>query len=81
MDSESQKRSKFLRDKFINFSSIKDMDNLEEVAKEIVWQNFEKLTAFIFEENKFQVEINKIKKFKKKGDNMTLLPRIVIKYF
>ena len=66
MDLESQNRSIFPRDKFINFSSIKNMEDLEKVSKEIIWQNFEKLTAFVFEENNFQVEINAVRTLKKK---------------
>ncbi|MDD1751979.1 MAG: restriction endonuclease [Methanotrichaceae archaeon] len=66
MDLESQKRSIFPRDKFINFSGINNMEDLDKVSKEIVWQNFEKLTAFVFEENNFQVEINVVKTFKKR---------------
>ena len=66
MDLESQKRSIFPRDKFINFSGINNMEDLDKVSKEIVWQNFEKLTAFVFEENNFQVEINSVRTLKKK---------------
>ena len=66
MDLESGNRSIFSRDKFVNFCGIKNMEDLEKVSKEIVWQNFEKLTAFVFEENNFRVEINAVKTLKKK---------------
>jgi len=66
MDLEPQNRSVFPGDYFINFSSIKNMEDLEKVSKEIVWQNFEKLTAFVFEENNFRVETNAVKTLKKK---------------
>jgi len=45
----------------LNFEDIKNAGRLEEVSKEVVWQNFEKLTAFIFEKNDFQVATNTVK--------------------
>jgi hypothetical protein len=66
MDLESGNRSIFSRDKFVNFCGIKNMEDLEKVSKEIIWQNFEKLTAFVFEENNFQVEINSVRTLKKR---------------
>ena len=33
----------------MNFEAIKNVEDLEEVSKEAIWQNFEKLVAFIFE--------------------------------
>ncbi len=50
----------------MNFEDIKDIEDLEKVSKEIIWQNFEKLVAFIFEENEFQVKINTVKTLNKK---------------
>lgn len=50
----------------MNFEDIKNIDDLEEVSKEIVWQNFERLAAFIFEENDFQIKTNAVKTFNKK---------------
>ncbi|RQW79485.1 MAG: hypothetical protein EHM14_08565 [Methanothrix sp.] len=45
----------------LNFQEILDAKRLEEVSRDVVWQNFERLTAFIFEENGFQVLINTVK--------------------
>ncbi len=50
----------------MNFESIKSIGDLEEVSNETIWQNFERLVAFIFEENNFQVKINIVKTFEKK---------------
>lgn len=50
----------------MNFEDIKNIEDLEEVSKEIIWQNFERLAAFIFEENEFQVKINVVKTLNKK---------------
>jgi len=50
----------------MNFEDIKSIEDLEKVSKEIIWQNFERLAAFIFEENEFQVKINTVKTFAKK---------------
>jgi membrane protein required for beta-lactamase induction len=32
----------------MNFEDIKNHEDLQKVSKEVVWQNFERLTAFIF---------------------------------
>lgn len=50
----------------MNFEDIKNHEDLQKVSKEVVWQNFERLTAFIFEENNFQVETGKVKTSNKK---------------
>jgi len=52
--------------KGLGFKSIKSIENLDYVSKEVVWQNFEKLAAFIFEENGYQVKINTVKVFHRK---------------
>ena len=31
----------------LNFQDIRDEKRLEEVSRDVIWQNFEKLTAFI----------------------------------
>jgi hypothetical protein len=36
-----------------HFEDIKCIEDLDRVSTEVVWQNFERLTAFIFEENSF----------------------------
>lgn len=45
----------------LNFEEIMNAETLEEVSKEVIWQNFEKLTAFIFEKNDFQAAVNTVK--------------------
>lgn len=50
----------------MNFEDIKSIEDLEIVSKEVIWQNFERLAAFIFERNDFQVKINTVKTFSKK---------------
>jgi len=48
------------------FEDIKSIEDLQRVSREAVWQNFERLTAFIFQENDFQVKINAVKISNKK---------------
>jgi Holliday junction resolvase len=50
----------------MNFEDIKTIEDLQKVSKEVVWQNFERLAAFIFEENDFQVKTNIVKTSNKK---------------
>ncbi len=50
----------------MNFEDINTIEDLQRVSKEAVWQNFERLVAFIFEENEFQVKTNIVKTFNKK---------------
>ncbi len=50
----------------MNFEDIKDHKDLQKILKDVAWQHFEELTAFIFSENDFQVEVRKVKTFKKK---------------
>ena len=45
----------------MDFEDIKSIEDLQKVSKEVVWQNFERLVAFIFEENDFHVEIGRVK--------------------
>ncbi len=59
----------------MNFDSIKSIEGLEKVSKEIVWQNFERLAAFIFEENGFQVKTNTVKTFNKKRRQYDVIAR------
>ncbi len=44
----------------MNFEDISSIGDLESVSGEVIWQNFEKLSAFIFEKNDFQVSINRV---------------------
>jgi hypothetical protein len=50
----------------MNFEDIKSIEDLEIVSREIIWQNFEKLTAIIFEKKDIQIKINTIKTISKK---------------
>lgn len=50
----------------MSFENIKSIECLDKVSREIVWQNFERLVAFIFEEFEFQVKINTVKTLNKK---------------
>jgi len=45
----------------MNFEDIQSIDDLAVVSEEVVWQNFERLTAFIFEKNNFTVKVNTVK--------------------
>jgi Holliday junction resolvase len=48
------------------FEDIKSIEDLQRVSREAVWQNFERLTAFIFQANDFQVKINAVRTSNKK---------------
>jgi hypothetical protein len=48
------------------FKDIKNIADLQKVSKEVAWQHFEELAAFVFEENNFQVEAGKVKTSNKK---------------
>ena len=50
----------------MEFNEIKTIEDLDKISREVKWQNFEKLTAFIFEENRFKVKVNVVKVFDKK---------------
>ncbi|MFB3764008.1 MAG: hypothetical protein ACE14P_02030 [Methanotrichaceae archaeon] len=50
----------------MDFESIKTIEDLENVSRDAIWQNFERLVGFIFEENNFHVKINTIKSFNRK---------------
>jgi len=45
----------------MNFEDIDSIDDLESVSDESVWQNFERLAAFIFEKNEFATKVNTVK--------------------
>lgn len=49
-----------------HFEEIKCIEDLQRVSAEVVWQNFERLTAFIFEENNFLAVTNTVKTLKKR---------------
>jgi protease II len=45
----------------MNFGDIQSIEDLAVVSEEVVWQNFERLAAFIFEKNNFRVKVNTVK--------------------
>jgi hypothetical protein len=45
----------------MNFENIDSINDLETVSEESVWQNFERLAAFIFEKNEFATKVNTTK--------------------
>lgn len=49
-----------------HFEDIKCIEDLQRVSAEVVWQNFERLTAFIFERNDFLAITNTVKTLKKR---------------
>lgn len=57
------------------FEAIKSIEDLQKVSAEVVWQNFERLVAFIFEENNFQVETGKVKTLNKKRRQYDVIAR------
>ena len=50
----------------MNFEAIKNHGDLQIVSREVIWQDFEELAAYIFSQNDFQVQIRMIKRSKKK---------------
>ncbi len=63
LDFVSEERPDLRSVKGLDFRSIKSIEDLDAVSGGVVWQNFEKLAAFIFEENGYQVKINIVKVF------------------
>jgi hypothetical protein len=62
-DPDRQDRNK---EQICHFEDIKCTEDLTLVSTVVVWQNFERLTAFIFEENNFQASTNTVKRLKRK---------------
>jgi len=60
---------------FMNFKDIRNFEDLQNVSKEVVWQNFERLAAFIFEENNFEVQVNTVKTIKNKRRQYDVIAR------
>jgi len=52
-------------EKKMNFEDIHSIEDLAMVSEEVVWQNFERLAAFIFEKNNFRVKVNTVKTWQK----------------
>ena len=59
----------------MNFEDIEDIDDLERVSVESVWQNFERLAAFIFEKNDFRVNVNTVRTLDKKRRQYDVIAR------
>ncbi len=64
-----------------HFEDIKCIEDLDRVSTEVVWQNFERLTAFVFEENNFQAATNTVKTLKKKRRQYDVIARTNSKTF
>jgi len=58
-----------------NFEDITSIGDLEIVSEEVVWQNFERLAAFIFEKNDFRVTVNTVKTYHKKRRQYDVIAR------
>jgi len=48
------------------FENIKTIGDLQKVSREAIWQDFERLAAFVFAENDFHVKTNTVKTSNKK---------------
>jgi protease II len=59
----------------MNFEDIECMEDLETVSEEVIWQHFERLTAFIFEKNDFRVTVNTVKISNKKRRQFDVIAR------
>jgi len=59
----------------MNFEDIDSNGDLEIVSEESQWQNFERLTAFIFEKNDFEVKVNTVKTWNKKRRQYDVIAR------
>ena len=60
---------------YTNFEDIESIDDLEIVSEEVIWQNFERLAAFIFEKNDFRVTVNTVKTSHKKRRQYDVIAR------
>ena len=59
----------------MNFEEIESTGDLEIVSEESPWQNFERLTAFIFEKNDFEVKVNTVKTWNNKRRQYDVIAR------
>jgi Restriction endonuclease len=59
----------------MNFEDIGSIEDLETVSEEGVWQNFERLAAFIFEKHEFAVHINTVKTLNRKRRQYDVIAR------
>lgn len=58
-----------------DFAQIKSISDLERASLEVIWQNFERLTAYVFEQNDFSVEINIVKTLKRNRRQYDVIAR------
>ncbi len=58
-----------------SFEDIDGIEDLETVSEEVIWQNFERLAAFIFEKNDFRVTVNTVKTWNKKRRQYDVIAR------
>jgi hypothetical protein len=59
----------------MNFEDIESIGDLAIVSEESVWQNFERLAAFIFEKNDFRVKVNTVKTWNKQRRQYDVIAR------
>jgi protease II len=59
----------------MNFEDIERIEDLEQVSEESVWQNFERLAAFIFEKNDFTVKVNTVRTLERKRRQYDVIAR------
>jgi protease II len=59
----------------MKFEDITGIGDLEEVSETVVWQNFERLAAFIFEKNDYRVTVNTVKTDHKKRRQYDVIAR------
>jgi hypothetical protein len=59
----------------MDFEMIESINDLERVSAKVVWQNFELLTGFIFEENDFSVRVNTVRTCNKKRRQYDVIAR------
>jgi hypothetical protein len=57
------------------FESIKTIEDFQKVSGEAIWQDFERLAAFIFAENDFHVKTNTVKTSNKKRRQYDVIAR------
>ncbi len=58
-----------------DFEDIRSVEDLEMVSENVIWQNFERLAAFIFEKNDFTVTVNTVKTWNKKRRQYDVISR------
>ena len=60
---------------------IKTIDDLEKISKEAKWQYFEKLVGWVFEQNDFVVDVNKVFMFQRGDDKYRRQFDVIAKRF